>query len=69
MTPFTDEDLKRLKNYIETGFIDDITFEDVEAIINRLEAAEAALGVITNNEASWREFCLVKEWRQSKGEK
>jgi hypothetical protein len=38
---FTDDDLKRLKRYVKNGSVECISFEDVEALLARLEAAEA----------------------------
>lgn len=36
----TDEDLTRVKGYLKKGYINQVTFEDVEGLVTRLEAAE-----------------------------
>ncbi len=72
MTPFTDEDLRRLKDYAEWTDSDDptahrMTIEDKDicALLARLEAAEAVIAEADDHGFSDKAVELETVWRKA----
>jgi len=65
MTPFTNDDLKRLKAKANDPHGDDMFAVDVLSLLARLEAAEK---VINTHEKWCDKSCLeIAEWRKTAG--
>lgn len=70
MSVFTDEDLKRLKNYA-VGYNKDVPSDwltlHIIASLARLEAAEAVIDALMSDAATVKQDDLIKSWFQSSG--
>jgi hypothetical protein len=71
---FTDDDLKRVKGEIPKGMagygfddMDTFTMEDLQALIARLEAAEAVIRVTDEHGFNDRAFDVYETWRKAAG--
>lgn len=64
---FTDEDLKRLKFNIENHAPNWIDKDNLSGLLVRLEAAEALLNDLEEEEYDGNRIGLMKKWRKAAG--
>ena len=64
MTPFTDEDVKRLKSRLNDP-IDDEIDKSLQALIARLERAELFITKYFNDDPMWKFNDELRAWRKA----
>lgn len=66
---FTDDDLKRLRGELQDKrLLDDAPDEELEGLINRLEAAEQIIKIIDQEWSNWVSLNeALSEWRKACG--
>lgn len=71
MTPFTDEDLRRLKEDLITfrkpGTSPYSDYGAIKNLLARLEAAEEIVDQASDAEPNWENYPCYKKWRKAAG--